>query len=357
MTPITAAHLAELCQKTLGQAILEGDGAIIISGVNQLESASPGELSFVANRKAAENAADSKAGCLLVPSAFENPSRRTLIRVADPRAAFAQLIGLLYPPKRQPSGVHPSACVDVTAVLGEGVSVGPHVSIGERTVLGEGCQIGAGCAIGEDVAIGAGSVLHPNVTVYDRVRIGSRALLHAGCVLGADGFGFAFTADHYEKFPQIGTVEIGDDVELGANTCVDRAALGVTRIGDGVKIDNMVHIAHNCEIGRHVVIAAQTGLSGGVVIGDYAIVGGQVGVGDKARIESKAVIGSGAGILTSKIVRAGKPVWGTPARPLREHLQQLANLAKLPEWRAQLKAMEQRLEELERARAIEFRQT
>ncbi len=357
MTPITAAQLAELCQRTLGQAILEGDGSIVLSAVNQLESAGPGDLSFVANRKAAENAPQSKAGCLLVSSSFENPSRRSLIRVGDPRAAFAQLIALLYPPKRQSPGVHPSACVDPTAVLGDGVSVGPHVSIGRRTVLGKGCQIGAGCAIGEEVVIGEGSILHPNVTIYDRVRIGSRALLHAGCVLGADGFGFAFTADHYEKFPQIGTVEIGDDVELGANTCVDRAALGVTCIGDGVKIDNMVHIAHNCEIGRHVVIAAQTGFSGGVVVGDYAIVGGQVGVGDKARIESKAVIGSGAGILTSKIVRAGQPVWGTPARPLREHLQQLASLSRLPEMRAQLKAMEERLEELERARAIEFRQS
>lgn len=357
MTPITATQLSELCQRTFGQAILEGDGAIVISGVNQLESAASGDLSFIANRKAAESAAQSKAGCLLVPLAFVSPFRRTLIRVGDPRAAFARLIALLYPPKRQPVGVHPSACVDATAVLGEGVSVGPHASVGPRTVLGKECQVGAGCSIGEDVVIGEGSVVHPNVTIYDRVRVGSRALLHAGCVLGADGFGFAFTADHYEKFPQIGTVEIGDDVELGANTCVDRAALGATRIGDGVKIDNMVHIAHNCEIGRHVVIAAQTGFSGGVVIGDYAIVGGQVGVGDKARIESKAVIGSGAGILTSKIVRAGQPVWGTPARPLREHLQQLASLAKLPEMRAQLKAMEQRLEELERARAIEFRQS
>ncbi len=357
MTPITAAQLAELCQRTFGHATLEGDGDIVISGVNQLQSAASGELSFVANRKAAESAAQSQAGCLLVSPGFENPSRRSLIRVGDPRASFARLTALLYPPKRQPIGVHPSACVDATAVLGEAVSVGPHVSVGPRTVLGKECQVGAGCAIGEDVVIGEGSVLHPNVTVYDRVRIGSRALLHAGCVLGADGFGFAFMGDHYEKFPQIGTVEIGDDVELGANTCVDRAALGVTRIGDGTKIDNMVHIAHNCEIGRHVVIAAQAGFSGGVVIGDYAIVGGQVGVGDKARIESKAVIGSGAGILTSKIVRAGQPVWGTPARPLREHLQQLASLAKLPEMRAQLKAMEQRLEELERARAIEFRQS
>ena len=151
MTPTTAAQLAELCQKTFGQATLEGDGAIIISGVNQLESASPGELSFVANRKAAERAGESKAGCLLVPLAFENAVGRTLVRVADPRAAFARLIGLWYPPKRQTAGVHPTACVDATAILGEGVSVGPHVSIGPRTVLGNGCQIGSGCAIGGDV--------------------------------------------------------------------------------------------------------------------------------------------------------------------------------------------------------------
>jgi UDP-3-O-[3-hydroxymyristoyl] glucosamine N-acyltransferase len=357
MTPITVAQLTELCRQTFGQAVLEGDSATVIAGVNALESAKANELSFVANRKAVETAAESKAGCLLVPLGFESSVGRTLIRVNDPRAAFARLITLLYPVRTSASGVHPTACIDSTAVLGHNVSVGPHVSIGPRTTLGTGCQIGAGSVIGEDVVIGEGSVVHPSVTIYDTVRIGSRAILHSGCVLGADGFGFAFIGDHYEKFPQIGTVEIGDDVEIGANSCVDRAALGVTRIGTGVKIDNMVHVGHNCEIGRHVVIAAQTGLSGGVVIGEYAIIGGQVGVGDKARIESKAIVGSGAGILTSKIVHAGQPVWGTPARPLREHLRQLANLAKLPGMRNKLQAMEQRLEELERARAVEFRQS
>lgn len=357
MTPITASQLAELCRQTLPEAILEGDGTNVITGVNALESAAANELSFVANRKAAGTAAASKAGCLLVPTGFENPVGRTLIRVQDPRAAFARLVTLLYPARQSPPGVHSSACVDSTATVGQGVSVGPHVSIGARTTIGNGCWLGAGCAIGEDVVIGERSVVHPNVTIYDHVRIGSRALLHAGCVLGADGFGFAFTGERYEKFPQIGTVEIGDDVEIGANACIDRAALGVTRIGDGVKIDNMVHVAHNCDIGRHVVIAAQTGFSGGVVVGDYAIIGGQVGVGDKARIESKAVVGSGAGILTSKIVHAGQPVWGTPARPLREHLLQLASLARLPEMRTKLQAMEERLEELERDNAIEFRQS
>jgi UDP-3-O-[3-hydroxymyristoyl] glucosamine N-acyltransferase len=194
------------------------------------------------------------------------------------------------------------------------------------------------------VHIGADSLLHARVTIYGNVRIGDRAVLHSGCVLGADGFGFVRGSDgSYQKFPQIGRVEIGDDVEIGANSCVDRAALGVTRIGDGVKLDNLVHIAHNCSIGRHVVIAAQTGLSGGVVVEDYAVIGGQVGIGDKARIESGAVLGSGCGILTSKIVRKGQVVWGTPARPLREHLDQLANLARLPQLRKQVAEIEKRL--------------
>jgi UDP-3-O-[3-hydroxymyristoyl] glucosamine N-acyltransferase len=180
------------------------------------------------------------------------------------------------------------------------------------------------------------------VTIYSGVTIGSRAILHSGSVLGADGFGFVRSGDHYEKFPQIGRVVIGHDVEIGANSCVDRAALGVTEIGDGVKLDNLVHIGHNCRIGRHVVIAAQTGLSGGVVVEDYAVIGGQVGIGDKARIETGAVLGSGCGILTSKIVRKGQVVWGTPARPLKEYLEQLANLARLPELREQVRELERR---------------
>ena len=151
--------------------------------------------------------------------------------------------------------------------------------------------------------------------------MGHRAVLHTGCVIGADGFGFVFEGGRYEKFPQVGTVEWGDDVEVGANSCVDRGALGATRIGEGTKLDNLVHIGHNCRIGRHVVIAAQTGLSGGVEVGDYAVIGGQVGIGDKARIEPGAVLGSGCGVLTSKIVRAGEPVWGTPARPLKQYLE------------------------------------
>jgi UDP-3-O-[3-hydroxymyristoyl] glucosamine N-acyltransferase len=297
----------------LAQAILcsfEGEAERRILTAAPLESAAAADLSFAASAKSFAIAQLSQAGCLIVPADYVNPSQ-TLIRSSSPRHAFAQALALLFPPAI-PAGIHPSAVVAPDFSLQPQVSIGPH------------------CTIGRGVTIGTGSTLHANVTIYDRVHIGCNAILHAGAVIGADGFGFALDEHrYYRKFPQVGTVEIGDDVEIGANTCIDRAALGVTRIGNGVKLDNQVHIGHNCQIGNHVVIAAQTGLSGGVTVGDHAIIGGQVGIGDKARIEAGAIVGSGSGILTSKIVRAGEPVWGTPARPLREYLKSLATLSRL----------------------------
>jgi UDP-3-O-[3-hydroxymyristoyl] glucosamine N-acyltransferase len=289
----------------------EGDGERKISQVSALEDAGPEELSFVTRGRAEKQAEASAAGCLLVSEDYSNHSGRTIIRVRDPRAAMARAIARLHPSTNPPPGVHPTAVV------------------GTETHIGEGSSIGAGCAIGDRVHIGKGCILYPRVTIYHDVHIGDGVILHAGCVIGADGFGFVLTGGVYEKFPQVGRVEIGDHVEIGANSCVDRAALGVTSIGEGTKIDNLVHVGHNCRIGKHVVIAAQTGFSGGVVVEDYAVIGGQVGVGDKARIESRAVVGSGSGILTSKIIHGGQIVWGTPARPLKEYLQQLAMLSRL----------------------------
>ena len=288
----------------------EGDGLRGITGAAPLDGALATDLSFAASPKTFAAAEASAAGCLIVPPEYVSP-HQTLIRSAAPRRLFAQALSLLYPSDFSP-GIH------LSAVVAANFRPEPNVSIG------------AGCSIGENVEIGEGSRLHPNVTIYPRVRIGRNAIIHSGAVIGADGFGFALDENRrYIKFPQVGTVTIGDDAEIGANTCIDRAALGVTWIGNGVKLDNQVHIGHNCRIGNHVVIAAQTGLSGGVTVGDYAVIGGQVGIGDKARIEAGAVIGSGAGILTSKIVRAGEPVWGTPARPLREYLRSLATLSRL----------------------------
>jgi UDP-3-O-[3-hydroxymyristoyl] glucosamine N-acyltransferase len=309
-------------------ATFEGNGEKELTGVKSLESAGGEDLSFVSSMKAAGQAEASAAGCLIVPAEF--PSGRTVIRANAPRTAFARAVSRLIPPAPHRAGIDPTAAVSPQAEIGENVEIGPHASIGEGSRIESNCSIGPGCAIGRRVVIGHDSVLHALVAIYDDVDVGSNVILHAGCVLGADGFGFVLD---------------------GANSCVDRAALGVTRIGEGTKLDNMVHVGHNCRIGRHVVVAAQTGLSGGVVVDDYAVIGGQVGIGDKARIESHAVLGSGCGILTSKIVHAGQVMWGTPARPLKQHLEQLASLARLPDMRNQLADVKRRLAELEKAKA------
>lgn len=321
MPSLTSAEIAAICNSTV-----DGDPSLSIAGANSLESATKSELSFAGNDKAAAFAHQSQAGCLIVPESFDLAGPWALIRVANPRAAFAKVLRALYPPAATGPAIHPT------------------VFIGESSVVGEGTRIHAHCTIGARVTIGANCIIYPNVTIYDGAVIGDRVILHAGCVIGADGFGFTLIGGHYEKFPQVGIVEIGDDVEIGANSCIDRAALGVTRIGRGTKLDNLVHIAHNCTIGEHVIIAAQAGLSGGVVIGDYAFIGGQTGMGDKAHIESNAIVAAKSGILTKARVRAGEPVWGIPARPLRQYLKNLALVAKLPSMRDELRDLKRRVE-------------
>ena len=330
-------------------ATFEGDGETELTGVKPIDVAEAADLSFVSSLKALKQAETSAAGCLIVPGDFPNDSGRTVIRAAAPRTAFARAVSRLVPPPPHQPGIDPTAVIHPGAELGEDVAIGAHVTIGEGSRIEAGCNVGPGCAIGRRVVLGPGSRLYANVCIYDDVDIGAGVILHSGCVIGADGFGFVLDGERYQKFPQIGRVEIGDFVEIGANSCVDRAALGVTYIGEGTKLDNMVHVGHNCRIGRHVVVAAQTGFSGGVTVGDYAIIGGQVGIGDKARIESHAVLGSGCGILTSKIVRAGQVVWGTPARPLKQHLEQLAGLSRLPAMRDELAELRSRVSELEKA--------
>jgi UDP-3-O-[3-hydroxymyristoyl] glucosamine N-acyltransferase len=340
--PITVAQLAEL---VAGAA--QGDASRVISGANSIENATDSELAFAANRKALEASRKSRAGCLLAPFSFSEQPTPAVIRVADPRTAFAKALESIYPRKRLPAGIHPSAVIAPTARIAPNCHIGAHVSIGEHTCIADACEIGPGCVLGDHVAIGSGSVLHASVTIYDRVRIGARAIIHSGGVIGADGFGFTLAGDRYEKFPQVGEVEIGNDVEIGANCCIDRAALGVTRIGTGTKLDNLVHVAHNCRIGQHVIVAAQTGFSGSVTVGDYAVIGGQAGIGEKAKIEASAVVGGKAGVLTGQTVHSGEPVWGIPARPLRGHLKGLAYIQKLPELNKLVREIRQRVTELE----------
>ncbi len=338
-------RVRELAER-LGAAF-EGDGEKDLRGAAPLETAGAEELAFIGSRKAARQLELSAAGCLIVPFDLPNPGGRTVIRAAEPRLAFARAIALLHPAAPPVPGIHPTAVIAAGAEVGPAAAIGPHVSIGEETRIGANVRIGAGCAIGRRVRLGKNCLLHARVTIYDDVEIGDNVVLHSGCVIGADGFGFVLAGERYEKFPQIGRVVIEDDVEIGANSTVDRAALGVTFIGRGTKLDNLVHVAHNCRLGRHVVVAAQTGFSGAVVVEDYAVIGGQVGIGDKARIGSRAVLGSKCGILSSKVVRPGQVLWGIPARPLKEHLEQLACLARLPAMRRELAEFKRRLRELE----------
>ena len=322
-----------------------GDGNVIIDRVASLETAGKGEIAYVENEKFYALAGESKASCLLVPEG-SNVAVPCRIEVRKPKLAFALIAEILHPPKTRAPEIHPSSVVAASARLGQELFIGAFVCIGENSSIGDGTQIRAGAKIGDGVTVGNQCVIHSNVFLEDGVTIGDRVILHAGVVIGTDGFGYVRDDQSYHKFPQIGTVVIEDDVELGANACVDRAALGRTRIGRGTKIDNLVHVGHNCDIGERVVIAAQTGISGSVTIEDDCVIGGQVGFGDHIRVQSGAVIGSKAGILPGKIVRPGV-WWGIPIQPLEEYKRLNAHLARVPRMREELKEIEARLAKLE----------
>jgi UDP-3-O-[3-hydroxymyristoyl] glucosamine N-acyltransferase len=328
---------------------LFGDRSTTIRRVAGLDSAGEGDIAYVEDEKLFTAANTSKASCVIVPEAaeIEHPCR---IEVKGPKLAFALIAEVLHPPKPRDPSIHATAVIAESADVGLTVFLGPHVALGENSSVGIGTQILSGVAIGDDVKIGRDCVVHPNVVIYDNVTIGDRVILHAGVVIGADGFGYVRGEQSHHKFPQIGTVVIEDEVELGANTCVDRAALGRTRIGRGTKLDNMVHVGHNCDIGERVVIAAQTGISGSVTIEDDCVIGGQVGFGDHIRVQSGAIIGSKAGILPGKIVRPGV-WWGIPIQPLDEYKRLNAHVSRLPHVRDELKALQERVKDMENALA------
>lgn len=343
--------VAELAEASGGRII--GDGALHIVRLADLETAGDGDIAYVEDEKLFDKARASGASCLIVTRDFVSSQKgeisSTLIEVSKPKLGFALVAEILHPPKRREPFVHDSAAIANSADIDLTVFIGAHVSIGESTRIGAGTRIEAGVVVGDQVTIGLDCVLNPGVVLYDNVTIGDRVVLHAGVCIGADGFGYVRGDLGYHKFPQVGTVVIEDDVELGAYTCVDRAALGQTRIGRGTKLDNMVHVGHNCRIGERVVIAAQTGISGSVTIEDDCVIGGQVGFGDHIRVLSGAVIGSKAGILPGKIVRPGV-WWGIPIQPLDEYKRLNAHLGFLPEMRKEIKDLRKEIGELKKKR-------
>ena len=331
-------ELAEI----VGGRVVNASGAEILR-IGNLDQADQNEVAYVESEKFLSAASESKAGCLIVPPGVADKiPNKILIEVPNPKLAFALIGAALHPPVRREPEIHGTAVVAPTADVALTAYIGPNVQIGEHARVGAFTRIEAGVVVGANVTIGADCVLHPNVVLYDGVSLGDRVILHAAVCIGADGFGYVRHDHGYQKFPQIGTVVIEDDVELGAHTCVDRAALGRTRIGRGTKLDNMVHVGHNCDIGERVVIAAQTGISGSVVIEDDAVIGGQVGFGDHTRVQKGAVIGSKAGILPGKIVRPGV-WWGIPVQPLDQYKRMNAHLNRLPEMHEKLKRLEQEI--------------
>ncbi len=333
----TAGELADAIDATL-----EGNGSLEIAGVAAPERAASRDLIYVESAKHAGRAATSAALCVITCEDVGLPGK-TVLRSAHPKLAFAKAAALLLDRAPIASGIHPTAIVAPLARVAASASIGPYAVIGEDAHIGAETEIGAHCVIGAGCWIGENCRIHPRVTLYHQVRIGHRVEIHSGVVIGADGFGYAFGEGKHWKFPQAGIVEIGDDVEIGANTTIDRGSLEDTRIAEDVKLDNLVHIGHNCQIGAHTVIAAQVGFSGSCCVGKNVIIGGQAGFGEHCKLEDGAIIGGQSGVLGGKVIHGGQPVWGTPARSLEKFKEQYAFYGRLPELAARIKSLEAKL--------------
>lgn len=320
---------------------LLGSGEIEILRVAALAHAGADEISFI---EKPESAASTNAGCVIVSAGSGFDLTCPQIKVGNPKLAFARLAARLHPVVQR-TGWHETALVAESSNV-RASFIDAYVRVGECNEIGDGTQIFSGVRTGRNVSIGNNCIIYPNAVIYDNVSIGDGCVIHSGAVIGADGFGFVRDgANGYVKFPQIGNVIIENNCEIGAGTCIDRGALGETRIGEGSKIDNLVQIAHNVRIGKRVVIASQTGISGSTVIEDDCVIGGQVGMGDHATIKSGAVIGSQAGVLPHKIVRPGV-WWGTPVQPLDEYKKQNAMVKGLARFRAEVRQLKKQLAEI-----------
>lgn len=319
-----------------------------IERIAPLRSAGPDALSWLGHSKYANELAATRAAAVLIPESCDPPAGLTVIRVADPDLALCKVLSELAPIRdRVEPGIHPTAVVADDARV-EGAAIGPHAVVGRRSTIGENTQLHAGVFIGENVAVGRDCVLWPNVVIREGTVIGDRVVIHPNATIGADGFGYLQRDGRHVKIPQVGTVVIEDDVEIGANSCVDRARSGVTRIGRGTKIDNLVQIAHNVEMGPHCIVVALSGLGGSCVVGDHVMIGGSVGISDHVRIGRGAMIAAKAGVPGD--VADGQRVAGIPAMEARRFWRLVSLMSKLPEWPRELRAIEERLKKLESAK-------
>lgn len=336
----TLGQIAELVE---GRVV--GDAGLLIAGIAKIEEAKEGEITFIARSKYAKFFEETKASAVIVGEDFPESEGKAIIRTRNPYHAFLKIIEAFYPEKPVERGIHETAVISEDAVLGKGVAVGPNAVIGRRCKVGDGTVIMPGVIVGDDVVIGPDCVIHARVSLREGVILGSRVTIHDGAVVGSDGFGFAPEEGKYYKIPQVGNVVIEDDVEIGANTTIDRATLGETRIKRGAKLDNLIQVGHNCTIGEDTVIAAQAGLSGSTDVGQRVRIGGQVGFAGHLKVGDDAAIGAQSGV--SKTVRPGNYMFGYPAKPYREEFRIQGALRRLPELLKEVKELREKVRRLE----------
>ena len=333
-------RLSELAAR-IGARLVGGEGEdAVVSGVAPIEEAGPGQVTFLANRKYTRFARDSNASGIIAREAVSGAHTAFLIS-DNPHFAFARVVEMFHPPARFTPGISDRASVDPSARLGKDVTVSPFVVIEEGAGVGDRTVLFPGVYVGKGVSIGSDCLAYPNVVLYHGVKVGSRSILHAGCVIGSDGFGFAPTPEGFRKIPQVGTVEIEDDVEIGANTTIDRATLGVTRVCRGTKLDNLVQVAHNVVVGSDSAIAAQAGISGSARIGSRVMIGGQAGLAGHLEVEDGMMLGAKCGVPDS-LRASDSRVWsGIPVMPHPTWLRMSALLPKLPELFRRVKRLEE----------------
>ena len=332
--------------KLVGGTVI-GNASLVIEGITNFENPLKGHISFVQDEKGFKTLEASEISCMIVPKQI-GQSSKVLIQVEHPKRAWAQILRELFPARKFPGTISPHASIARTAKIGKNVTIEPFVTVSEGAVIGESAVLCSHVFVGENVKIGANSVIHPNVTLYENSELGKNVVIHAGTVIGADGFGYVATPAAHEKLPQIGNVVIEDDVEIGACSTVDRAAIGSTRIGKGTKIDNLVQIAHNVAIGPHTIISAQTGISGSCKIGSHVTMGGSVGVGDHVEIGDWTMVGAGAGFPSNKKVPGKQIVFGQPARPYAEARRQIGAQLRAAETLDDVRALKKKVAELEK---------